>query len=440
MIKKHQIKTAEIMQVKLHQFLNKFRPHLTLPEHKHIHDITLGILKSQSVIVNKIAKSLEEEISLKKTCERLYRNLRKDGLGDRLQQQIIEVQTKGFNSDTTIIVDDSDVIKPKAKKMAGLKKVRDGSTGSYNQNGYDLVNIIACQMQEVGIQIKPLSSDLVSRKIEVDSLIQLTQDKIVDIILASGNRGTYVFDRGYDSRSMYSFLKEHECSFIIRAMGNRDVIVEDKEQSFNEVAKSIKRNLIIQSKSKTDTFQTGIKRVKIRLDGYPRKTPQTIEVWLVVARYISQKKGAKAGFFYFFCDFPNQNLSPEMIIQKVLQMYKMRWKIEEVHRHVKQVYGWEAMQLMSYTGLKNMNQLLLLAMCFVYSLKPYAYQLLQSFPHIMKYSNRLWKQIYDFVYYKISEVLKKCFERVTRYNIIQYGNTWTEKYQLIIPGLKNGGM
>lgn len=36
--------------------------------------------------------------------------------------------------------------------------------------------------------------------------------------------------------------------------------------------------------------------------------------------------------YYFFCDFPNQNLSPDMIIQKVLQMYKMRWKIEEMHR------------------------------------------------------------------------------------------------------------
>lgn len=83
-----------------------------------------------------------------------------------------------------------------------------------------------------------------------------------------------------------------------------------------------------------------------------------------------------------------------------------------------------------------MNQLPLLAMCFVYSLKSFAYQLLQSFPHIMKYSNRLWKQIYNFVYYKISEVIKTCFERVTRHKIIQYGNPWKEKYQLIIPGLK----
>jgi len=71
-------------------------------------------------------------------------------------------------------------------------------------------------------------------------------------------------------------------------------------------------------------------------------------------------------------------------------MYRFRWKIKEVNKHVKQEYGWEKMQLMSYVGLKNMNQLLLLAMCYVYSLKSYAHQLLHSFPNIMKYSNRNW--------------------------------------------------
>ena len=115
-------------------------------------------------------------------------------------------------------------------------------------------------------------------------------------------------------------------------------------------------------------------------------------------------------------------------------------QIEEMHRHVKQDYGWEKMQLMSYTGLKNMNQLLLLTMCYVYSLKSYAYQLLQSFPHIMGYSNRLWKQIYDFALYKITKVLSHCFAHVTRYNILEYGGKWTEAQQLILPCLKNGGM
>ncbi|HOR03415.1 MAG TPA: hypothetical protein PLM19_05425, partial [Candidatus Syntrophosphaera sp.] len=49
--------------------------------------------------------------------------------------------------------------------------------------------------------------------------------------------------------------------------------------------------------------------------------------------------------------------------------------IEEVHRHFKQSYGWEKIQFASYTRLQNLNQILLLAMCFLYSLKKFAYPL-----------------------------------------------------------------
>jgi hypothetical protein len=439
MIKKHQIKTKESLQVKLHYFLRRFKSGFTLPEYKHIHDICLGIIKSQSVIANQIAQNLGEDISLKKTCERLYRNLRRKGLGDKLQHLIIEIQSKGLNSDTAIIVDDSDIIKTKAMKMEGIKKVRDGSTGGVDRNGYDLVNIIACTPDEQGYQIKPLSSDIVSRKIESDSLIQITQDRIVEVIVASRNRGVYVFDRGYDSRHMYAFLKEHSCDFIIRSVGERGLIVDGVEHSFDTVARSVERKLLVRSESDAKSFRCGSKRVQIRLDGHPTKHPQTMDAWLVVARYASKHNG-KAGFFYFLCDFPNQDLSAEQVVSKAIHMYRLRWKIEEVHRHIKQDFGWEKMQLMSYTGLKNMNQMLLLTMCYLYSLKSYAPTLLLNFPNIMQYSNRLWKQVYDFVYYRITKLLSHCFAHVTRYNILEYGGKWTDYQQLIIPCLKNGGM
>ncbi len=440
MICRHQNKTKHSLQVKLHHLLNYFRPFFTLPEFKFMFDMVLGIIKSQSVIGNRIAQTLGENITNKKTCERLYRNLRKEDFGVRLQQHIIDKQAKSIDDDTVIIVDDSDLIKSKATKMEGLKKVRDGSTGDCSKYGYDLVNLVACKPQDDGFQIMPLSSDLVSGKIEKDSLIQITHDRMIDVIIACGNLGTYVFDRGYDGRSMYRFMKEHECNFIIRAVGNRSLIINGEEKNFKKVAKSVKLNQTIKSKSGKDTFQVGIKRVKIRLDGHPRKNPDTIEVWLVVARYTPTRKNRKDGYFYFLCDFPNMDLSPDIIAQKVLEMYRLRWKIEEVNKHVKQEYGWEKMQLMSYVGLKNMNQLLLLAMCYVYSLKNYVHQLLYSFPNMMKHSNRKWKQIYDFVYYRISKVLSYCFAHIRRYNILKFGGKWTEGQQMIIPCLKNGGM
>ena len=323
--------------------------------------------------------------------------------------------------------------------MEGLKTVRDGSTATY-KNGYDLINVIACKEQQDGCRIMPLSSDLVASNINSDSVIQLTQDILIDIILATGNKGVFIFDRGYDRRTVYSFLKDNECDFIVRAKGNRNLILNGVEQKFHDVVKKVKLNKKIASKDGKHSFLCGMKRVEIRLNSHPVKHPDTAGAWLVVARYQSGRNGEEGGSFYFLCDFPNQDLDADMIMEKVLKMYRLRWKIEEVHKHVKQEYGWEKMQLMSAVSLENMNKLLLLAMCYVYSLKSMVHELYLSFPHLMTYSHRLWKKIYDFSYYKISRVLRHCFAYTKRYDIRKYGGKWVEDQQMIIPCLKNGGM
>jgi hypothetical protein len=101
-------------------------------------------------------------------------------------------------------------------------------------------------------------------------------------------------------------------------------------------------------------------------------------------------------------------------------MNRMRWKIEEMHKHVKQAYQWEMIQLSSYTRLQNMNQILLLTMCFLYSLKSFAASYLQAFPNIMAYTNQDWKKILGFIYYKLTMLLNQCFSLVTRRKIKPY--------------------
>lgn len=130
----------------------------------------------------------------------------------------------------------------------------------------------------------------------------------------------------------------------------------------------------------------------------------------------------------------------ETIIHKVIKSYEMRNKIEEMHHHIKQDYGWEKIQLLSYTALRNMNQLLLLTMCYLYSLKKIAAKLLLTFPNIMKYTNKKWKQIYDFVYYRISILLEYCLIYVTRYKLARYKTLYNDDHQLVLSFIKNGGM
>ena len=358
----------------------------------------------------------------------------------KLQSRIIQVQCCGFDNDTAIIVDDSDIVKSKATTMEGLKKVRDGSTGRVDQLGYDVLNIVAYQDSKEGYEIKPLSSDTFAENLELDTLYQITEDRLIDISIASGNKGVYVFDRGYDKRYLFSFLEQNSCNYIIRAIGSRGLITGGVEKPFLEVAKSVKLDQEYRLKKDGQCLKCGIKRVSIRINPNPVKHPETVDTWLIVARY-STSKTEKGGFLYLFCDFPGQpDLSLQEIVIKALKMYRMRWKIEEVHRHLKQSYEWEKIQLTSYTRICNMNQVLLLAMCYLYSLKRFAYIYLQAFPAIMKYKNTHWKKIYDFVYYRLSMLLEHCFSSVTRFNINPYKGKWHDANQLIIPCLKNGGM
>ena len=46
------------------------------------------------------------------------------------------------------------------------------------------------------------------------------------------------------------------------------------------------------------------------------------------------------------------------------------------------------MYLETGSRLRNMNQTLLLTMCFLYSLKKFTWQYLQAFPSIMTYTNK----------------------------------------------------
>lgn len=118
---------------------------MTLPEYNFLLDDCLGIIKSRSVICLQMARSLNEKVTVKKICERFTRHLNKQELGAKLRATINFKQCRGFDSDTAIIVDDSDIVKSKAKFIEGLKLVRYGSTGTHDKLGYDLLNIFAAK-------------------------------------------------------------------------------------------------------------------------------------------------------------------------------------------------------------------------------------------------------------------------------------------------------
>lgn len=416
------------MQEKFHQFLEPIERGLSIPEQKHLKSMTRGMLASGSVIVRQISRELDESISLKKTCKRLYENLKKEDLSEQLSHNLLRKQCWHLTKDSLILIDPSDIKKSESEYMEGLSRIRDGSTGK-RDNGYDLLNIIAYNKEARGYQILPLCSEIYSKEIEVDTKANITLDRINEITVFSNNKGIYVFDRAGDSRINIGSLSGNENAYIIRSMGSRGLIVNDQELNFKQVSKSVKLSYELQGKKKGSSFLCGIKRVKIRLDPYPKKHPTTTDTWLIVCRHKSAR-GKLGGFFYLLCNFPHHQLSLEEIITKVLESYRLRWKIEELHRQVKQDYGWEDMQLLSYVGLKNLNTVLWIVISFMYSLKKMILQLAEAFPTLLLDKKNNLEILYGFVYYRLSNLVKKVFSEISRYRKVKYKNCYHDQLQL----------
>jgi hypothetical protein len=199
-------------------------------------DISKGIISSGSVIVRQIATSLHEKISLDKTCERLYRNFKNEGIGNIVSENILKSNCSKATDNTYFLVDESDIVKPHSHKIEGLTNVGDGSTGKWVK-GFNLLNITSLTDTGKHYSIKPICSQLYSNKIEVDTVKNMLEDRITDITVHSDNKGTYVFDRGYDSRKLLKLFSNNGNNYIIRSTAIRDLIVDDKEQNFKKIVK-----------------------------------------------------------------------------------------------------------------------------------------------------------------------------------------------------------
>ena len=117
------------------------------------------------------------------------------------------------------------------------------------------------------------------------------------------------------------------------------------------------------------------------------------------------------------------------IVTKALISYRKRWKIEEVHRHFKQSYGWEDMRLMTFTRLQNLNVLLLIAMSFLYSLDQYILELGELYQRLI-YDTKKIKDIPEFIYYRLSLVIKELFRDWRLQPRYKYQGEYTKREQM----------
>lgn len=381
------------IQGKLRQFVCLFAPAVAKPMGKFLRDMIRGILIAECPIVTEIARQLGEAIPLKKTIKRLDHHLRKEGLYQQISQVQVTVHQSALEKCRYLVVDLSDLQRTSTSRQEGIAQVYDGSTGKPGP-GFWLCNAIGVTSD--GQTIVPAYSELYSLKEEDTSENRKILDAIDTVQRNLETPLISVFDRGGDRSTLMRPLIKAQRPFIIRQVGDRTVyfkgnpILVEQLSATVHLGATFRVQKIHKHRRVEHTYRAGIVQVQLDPDGEV--------LWLMVTH--RRGKGR-----CFFLGYLPQITEATQALSTMFEGYGLRWKIEEVHRHVKVAYHWEAIAVEKYVKLKNLNAVFWLAISFVYArLKGIAHTLILAGGVALLQRMKLL-EITGFVYYKLSKVV-----------------------------------
>lgn len=391
--------TALKIRDQIEKFMGVFSPHFSKPKQRFIRDMIFGIQAAKDVKLSNITRALDEPIKLKKTEERLSRNLDMPGLGDVIHEQLAATAGNRVKKDTLIIVDPTDIRKQYAKCMPFLGRVRDGSTGEL-VNGYWGCLAVACETGKR--KMIPLHQRLWSTRAPgtVSENHQLLE--IVETIRGGvGQRGIYVMDRGGDRGRLYNPLLKKQLRFIIRLTGQRDLMVRGRKRNSLELARgcpvSFHDQIVRETEEGEKTYQIryGFRRVKLPgkkqqlylvvVNGFGKKP-------LMILTNVEVKKTRKALWF-------------------IVESYLSRWLVEDAIRFIKQSYRLEDIRLLSYRRLQNMMALVLAAVYFSAVWLGDSLRLSVLSSHVIKAAKRFYG-LTEFCYYALADGIAALLSRI----------------------------
>ena len=341
------------LKAQLSKFVRELTEGLSRPSSEFVGEMLFGIQASQDVKLSEIARSLQEEIPLIKTEDRLSRNLGAESLEVHLTERLAQLGSRRVDRQTVLCLDLSDVRKEYAKKMECLDQVWDGSQGEVHA-GYWLCSVTAAEIE--GSQITPLSQKLFSTRAEgfesenaeiiaaVDQVRRFTQ-----------GRGIWAMDRGGDRKRLLEPLLERNEHFVIRSTGQRSVI-DRRHQRMTVHRLSARCRLRYQAR--VVWIEDGQeKRYELRYGAEPIRLPGREEKLLLV---VVAGFGAEPLLLLTNLETVRDSSS----LWWIVRIYLTRWKIEETFRFVKQSYHLEDIRVLRYQRLKNLVLLVTAAAYF----------------------------------------------------------------------------
>ena len=310
----------------LRRFLEKFCPGLDRTRSKFFHQGLLGILLSKSLVVARWLRWIPDRC--KRRFYRHKRLLNQLKSHDWDHQKVIEqyqlVWAKRVEPDTPLIVDLSDLARPRARKLKYLALVRDGSDDGKLVNGYWCVEVYAYwgKGRITPLCLHPYSIEDPAVSSENAEILKCVQQ----VFAATEGRGVLVMDRGADRDNLLiPWIDEHR-RFVVRLRGDRHLLLDN---DVHVEALHLAERLPAQSPDRKHAWQ------RVYLPERPNDP-----LYLVCKQVEGRDRP-----LMMLTTLTVQNLEGA---RRALDYYRWRWKCEESARSLKSELGLERFALRVY--------------------------------------------------------------------------------------------
>lgn len=329
-------------------------------------EMLYGLMASSSCFISEIARSLNEDITLKALEKRLARNLEEFNNGkeessiyEDIRNKIIfenyenEIEDK-IDENTVFCFDPGDLTKEFTTKFEAIDTIKDGSTGEFKQ-GYHMIEVAGLTKKEK-LPI-PVYTRLFSAQEE--GFISVNEEYLRAIEYLENKydkKGIYALDRGFDDQKYFKKFTDLELNFVIRMKKNRDVAHAESGIVENIAKKANRTKMKWRYKYKD---KKGITR--IAYTGYMKITIPSIENKTFYLVVIKSEEFSNSPMMLLTNMKPENNEFTK-IVNKV---YIRRWKIEEYFRFKKQQFGFEKELVRTLNSIRTLNVILTIVIGFI---------------------------------------------------------------------------
>jgi hypothetical protein len=340
-------------------------------------------IAAQSTVLSRAQDGAQRVIRLA-TGESTQRSqLDAENLTARLREYGLRQLSGSERDELWLILDGSDLRKPYAQEMPDLMQVRD--LNGQLVPGYRTLNVLGVTPQRRGILYHRLFSsqevDFVSESFEVQQALQ-TVSQAVERLKAQ-KAVTWVMDSGLDDIAVWRTIWEQDEHLVCR-LKHKERLVEyqngqgewtagdiQRAQDRGRLLATVQTEMVVrrgsQKKAKRQRVTAEIRACPIRLTYETNvrregagETVQKV-VWLVEVRLL----GTPLAPWLLITDWP---VTGAESAGRIFRMYRQRWAVEDSFKFVKDVLGWEEVQLLDLKGIRTLVALGWVAAGFLYDL------------------------------------------------------------------------